>query len=57
MNNQNDTNLEAVLKSIEEKLQTLEDNRSELQNQIRVKRAQIDGMTQAIKLLHEMDAN
>lgn len=57
MNAKNDSNLEAVLESIEEKLKTLEDHRKDLHNQIAVKRAKIQSLSQAIELLHEMESN
>jgi|GEM_PF-5171014 len=57
MSNQNNSHLEAVLESIEEKLNTLEAQRNELQKQIVLKRAEIQGFMQTIATLNEIESN
>lgn len=56
MNNQNESHLETVLENIEEKLSTLEAQRSELHKQIAVKRAEIQGLMQTIASLSEIES-
>lgn len=56
MSDQNNSHLEAVLKSIEEKLNTLEAQRDDLQKQIVIKRAEIQGLIQTIASLNEIES-